>query len=76
MSMSVMQNLLATCCFFMINLCGIKTFFINIKTGIKAFFILSFICYVIDVFSFSFILFPHLKVDSDLATKRLADLLN
>ena len=48
LSMSVMQNLLATCWFYIINMCG---------TGIKTFFILLFICNVIDVFSFSFIYF-------------------
>ena len=48
--MSVMQNLLATCWFYIINMCG---------TGIKAFFILLFICYTIDVFYFSFIFFSH-----------------
>ena len=52
LSMSVMQNLLATCWFYIIIMCG---------TGIKKiflFFILSIICYIIDVFSFSFIFFP------------------
>ena len=67
LSMSVMQNLLATCWFYIINMCG---------TGIKAFFILLFICYIIDAFSFSFIFFSHWKVDADLETKWLADLLN
>ena len=43
LSMSVMQNLLAAC-WFLINMCG---------TGIKAFFILLFVCYMINVFSFS-----------------------
>ena len=43
-----MQNLLATCWFYIIILCGI---------GIKTFF-LSIICYIIDVFSFSFIFSP------------------
>ena len=47
--MSVMQNLLATCWFYIIIMCG---------TGIKRFFILSIICKVVDVFSFSFIFFP------------------
>ena len=47
--MSVMQNLLATCWSYVINMCG---------TGIKTFFILLYVCYVIDVFSFSFTLFP------------------
>ena len=65
--MSVMQNLLATCWFYIINMCG---------TGIKAFFILLFICYTIDVFYFSFIFFSHWKVDADLETKWLVDLLN
>ena len=73
--MSVMQNLLATCFFYMTNLCGIKTFFINIKTGTKIFFILSFMLCNRCIFFF-FYTFPHLKVDSDLETKRLADLLN
>ena len=50
LSMPVMQNLLATLWFYIINMSG---------TGIKTFFILLFICYIIDVFSFSFILFPH-----------------
>ena len=54
LSMSVMQNLLATCWFYIIIMCGIgiKTFSFNI------FFILSIMCYIIDVFSFSFIFFP------------------
>ena len=46
LSMSVMQNLLATCWFYIIIMCG---------TGIKEiflFFILSIICYIIDVFLF------------------------
>ena len=47
--MSVMQNLVATCWFYIINMCG---------TGIKTFFILLLICYVIDAFSFSFMFFP------------------
>ena len=47
LSISVMQSLLATWWLFIINMCG---------TG--AFFILLFICYVIDVFSFSFIFSP------------------
>ena len=45
-------------------------------TGIKTFFILLFICYIRDVFSFSFEFFPHRKIDADLETKLLADLLN
>ena len=49
LSMLVMQNLLATCWFYVIIIC---------YNGIKAFFILSFICYIIDVFSFSFMFFP------------------
>ena len=49
LSMSVMQNILATCWFYIINMCG---------TGIKTFFVLLFIFYIIDVFSFSFIFFP------------------
>ena len=44
LSMSVMQNLLATCWFYIIIMCG---------TGIKTFFILPSICYI-DVFSFSY----------------------
>ena len=47
--MSVMQNLVATCWFYIINMCD---------TGIKTFFILLLICYVIDAFSFSFIFSP------------------
>ena len=49
LSISVMQNLLATWWLFIINMCG---------TGVKTFFILLFICYIIDVFSFSFIFSP------------------
>ena len=59
LSMSVMQNILATCWFYIINMCG---------TGIKTFFVLLFIFYMIDVFSFSFIFFPDWKVDVDLET--------
>ena len=65
--MSVMQNLLATCWFFIINMCGI---------GIKTFSFLLFICYVIDAFSFSFIFFTPLKGRCWLRNKWLADLLN
>ena len=64
LSLSVMQNLLSTCWFYIINMCG---------TVIKNFFILLYICYIIDVFSFSFILFTHWKVDAALETKWLAD---
>ena len=67
LSMPVMQSLLATLWFYIINMYG---------TGIKTFFILLSICYIIDVFSFSFILFSHWKVDANLETKCLADLLN
>ena len=49
LSMSVVKNLLATRWFFIINMFG---------TGIKTFFILLFICYVMDIFSFSFLFFP------------------
>ena len=56
LSTSVMQNVLATCWFFIINMCG---------TGIKTF-LFSYLCHIIDVFSFSFIFFPHWKVDADL----------
>ena len=56
LSMSVMQNLLAAC-WFLINTCG---------TGIKAFFILLFVCYMINVFSFSSIFLIQSKVDADL----------
>ena len=56
-SMSVMQNLLVACWFFIITTCG---------TEIKKVFILLFICYIINVFSFSFMFFPHLKVHTDL----------
>ena len=46
LSMLVMENLLATCWFYIIIMCGtgIKKFFL--------FFILSIICYIIDVFLF------------------------
>ena len=43
--MTVMQSLLATCWFYIINMCS---------TGTKTFFIFLFIGYIIDVFSFSF----------------------
>ena len=49
LSMSVMQNLLATCWFYIINMC---------YTGIKTFVILLFICSIIHAFSFSFMFFP------------------
>ena len=52
LSMTVMQNLLAKCYFYIINMSG---------TGIKTFFILLFICYIIDVFSFAFEFFSPLK---------------
>ena len=50
---------------------GIKIFFFYL------FFILSIICYIIDVFSFSFIFFPlkGAEIDADIETKWLADLL-
>ena len=51
LSMSVMQNLLATCWLYIKIMCG---------TGIKTFFLLSMICYIIDMFPYSFI-FPPLK---------------
>ena len=60
LSMSVTQNLLATCWFYIIIMWG---------TGIKTFYILSIICYIIDVFSFSFI-YP------DIEAKWLADLVH
>ena len=65
--MSDIQNLLATCWFYIMNMCG---------TGTKTVFILLFIYYIIDVFSFLYIFFPYWKVDADLETKLLADLLN
>ena len=46
LSILVMKNQLATCWFIIINIYGI---------GMKAFKFLLFICYMIDVFSFSFI---------------------
>ena len=49
LSLSVMQNLLATCWFYIIIMRG---------TGMITFF-LSITCYIIDVFSFSFIFFPN-----------------
>ena len=58
LSMSVMENLLATCWFYIIIMCG---------TGIKTFFILSIICYIIDVFSFSFVFFA---IESSILTQK------
>ena len=63
-SMSVMQNLPATCWFYIIIMCG---------TGIKTLFILSIICYIIFFF---FYIFLHWKVDTDIETKWLGDLLH
>ena len=53
LSMSVMQSLLTTCWFYIIIMCGTGT-----KTFFYLFFILSIICFIIDVFSFSFIFSP------------------
>ena len=66
LSMSVMQNLLARCWFYIIVMCG---------TDIKTFFILSIICYIIHLFSFSFIFFLIERSILTIETKWLADLL-
>ena len=69
LSMLVIQNVLATCWFYIIIMCGngIKTFFL-------LFFVLLIICYIIDVFSF-FDTFPYRKVDTKIEAKWLANLL-
>ena len=69
LSMSVMQNLLATCWFYTIIMCctGIKTFFL-------IFYFVNYVLHNRFIF-FSFYIFPHWKVDTNIETKWLADLL-
>ena len=66
LSLSVMQNLLATCWLFIIKMCGIWITFLFVL----------FICYLIYMLYnicifFLFYIFPHWKVDADLKTKGL-----
>ena len=66
LSMSVMQNLLTTCWFFIIKMCGIWITFL---------FVLLICCFIYMLYNtcifFFFYIFPHWKVDADLKTKGL-----
>ena len=64
LSMSVMQNLLATCWFFTIKMCGIWIKFLFVLLICYFIYMLYNICIL-----FFFYIFPHWKVDADLKTK-------
>ena len=67
LSMSVMQNLLSTCWFFIIKMCSIWRI-----TFLFALFICYFIYMLYNICIFFFFYnFPHWKVDADLKTKGL-----